>query len=401
MVAGDQNTLVAVRTRLLMSKSPVAKSLLDLIENKEIGPLKSFSSVVRDSYGPTELYFPKLNRSMAILTTVPSQEDLHDIIRRKFESHDNKLGSSSASLSDPGATSSQFLISEGALASLRHSSGYLATDIVLPNMIVEEIQEKCTPEKRGLRHANELFTVPTTVSILPQDATLGLQHNTEAFTYSTLLSGSMVWMIWPPTEHNLATLRNAYDAFAKTHDQDSFKILEKFEYGVTFVQKAGDGLRIPPFTPMLALTMEPCVLAKYQVITKDSFFACLEKLPLYMSYWATEPLGAQMKAEFGRGIVSAIAEILTGAFDRIDLNTMRNPIKEKSNILTLLRTWDNVKMGLIGIMDPETKKRLKHVWVTFLTRTTTQRCLICGGAVRRDRPGHEEGHFSRFHFENE
>jgi hypothetical protein len=86
-----------------------------------------------------------------------------------------------------------------------------------------------------------------TSCVLPHGMLIPLQHHNETTSFSTLLVGEIIWIIWPPTDHNLKTLQDAYETYAATPHNRHFNVAEKLLGGRACVQAAREMLKLPPY----------------------------------------------------------------------------------------------------------------------------------------------------------
>jgi len=143
-------------------------------------------------------------------------------------------------------------------------------------------------EKTRERVVGRMTETPMDCSVFPRDTLIPLQHHNETTSSSTLLIGSIVWIIWPPTEVNLGTLRRTYDAFSVDYAEENLDVTNQLVGGLVSVQSAGEGLRIPPYCILLGLTTENSVLAKYSTLSVIQFMAMLRRIPFLESWWKSE-----------------------------------------------------------------------------------------------------------------
>ena len=97
---------------------------------------------------------------------------------------------------------------------------------------------------------------------------------------SVLLCGRRIWFQYPPTEHNLRTLRDFYQTpKGETQtQQDVIKILENLEGGLAFIQELGQVVFVPPFCPAVVVSTQTSVSANYDIVTAEKLPQRLEHL---------------------------------------------------------------------------------------------------------------------------
>lgn len=235
-----------------------------------------------------------------------------------------------------------------------------------------------------------LHTGVTSCTIISKGTIVPLQHSSEGMTVTTLLSGSMVWIIWPPTPHNLNILQTAYEDFAQDFDEAKLNVAHDLDNGVILVQAEGEELRIPPFCPMMGIALQTSALAKYTVTTVDQFIATFRKAPFLMAFFDTEMDGARKKLAFNQQLLWWLDRLLNdeeinGDGDDSDTEELDANYKlaftEGGSLDTLLRSWNDVKEGLFALLGRQDAKVLCEIWTIFLDECAGRKCSICGGQV--------------------
>ncbi|KAH7090739.1 hypothetical protein FB567DRAFT_520542 [Paraphoma chrysanthemicola] len=267
---------------------------------------------------------------------------------------------------------------------LRTINGLTGTDSGGDSTIVtfpsESLEELCS---QGYEPPDNLLRASmTTCTILPQNTLLPLHHSNEGTTLTTLLSGSVIWIIWPPTNQNVNTLRTAYENFAATFDESKLDVTSELEGGMTFVQTVGDGLRIPPFCAMMCLSTTTSVFATYSSITVEDFISTLHKLPLLRAWFQTELNGARKQADFNASVLLFLDLMLNGDPDDEDRDQFKLPDTQGRLLHQILSTWDEVKDDLAALMGPADHKTMENIWGAYLISAKGRECRICHKLIR-------------------
>ena len=221
----------------------------------------------------------------------------------------------------------------------------------------------------------------TTATILPRDTLLSLQHSNEGTTFATLLSGAVAWFVWPPTPHNLKILKNCYETFAEGFDSASLNVTGEFKEGVCLIQTVGEALRIPPFCPMICLSLEASVLATYSVVTVSQLTEMLRRLPLLLAWFKTEIDGERKKQDFTAALLPHLDAVLQGSFEAADLKKHKYPYLVEGPLHSLLHNWDEIKHAVAGTLDAAEAERVKAMWGKFLHKAKGRECWICGNSI--------------------
>lgn len=233
-----------------------------------------------------------------------------------------------------------------------------------------------------VEYDNTLRESMTHATVLQRITLLPLQHSNEGTTFTTLLSGAVAWFIWPPTEHNLDVLRSYYDAYANRTEGAVLNVTDGLQGGVSFVQCVGEAVRIPPFCPMLCLSMEGSILATYSVVTIEQCICMLNKLPLLQAFFKTEIGGERVNNEVTTALLDHLCSVLQGSFETVDLKKHKYPYRHEGPLQSLLEIWDDVNVNLVGMLSPKDAERVKVMWENFLRDSRGRECWICGRYLR-------------------
>jgi hypothetical protein len=278
-----------------------------------------------------------------------------------------------------------------------------ATVATFPSEVLNEL---CDEGQESLQSL--LRTTMTTCTVLPSDTLLPMHHSNEGTTITTLLSGSIVWIIWPPTSKNIRSLQTAYEILAEGSDVEPNTATD-FEGGMILVQTEGDGLRIPPHSVMMALATSTSVLATYSEVTVENFITMLQNLPLLKTWFQTELDGYRKQSEFTASILRHLDLLLNGSPDEeanedseVMIFDHPNLSRAKGGSLdTLFTTWDHVKNELAAMMGPADHETMENIWQAFLIDFVGRECRICGKHIwnkeKLMKKHFIESHWSKFH----
>lgn len=414
-------TAAAVRTTLKAVTSTYAELFRELIDSHKIGPWNTKSTIVRKRFGPEEADYPYLSKRSPF-TKLPTIAELRDMLLvdvEKIEAGEEpplmcfppqddaqadcavvrdfitNLTKSSPTLDARRSRTTKVSLKQ-AIAFDRHVIEFTSRTL---DAIVQESKQESKEEV-----GNGIFATRTTCTLFDASHIIELQHHNESRACMTLMTGTIVWVIWPPTDANLNTLQVAYEAFADSgSNKENLDVARDLEGGVTFVQQAGEMLRLPPFCPVMGLTTAPSVLAKYADVTVDSFLSMCHKIPFYKSWWKTEINPEQKQEAFANALQDCITLILEGDLDHADKDSMKYPITEEGPMLSVLRAWHDIKDDVVGVMDTDTKRAMKEAWIKFMGNAKTQVCLICGMRCRNGDglQSKQKAHFEERHWVSE
>lgn len=238
-------------------------------------------------FGPNQKEFPSLGKRQSPFASkaLPSLEDLQQLLIADLRTSQQRHNEESNAGTQSGANESQTDTDQ--LKQLE----ILTDDQTDTGGIVLSFPSTSLDDMRGdnkVVYDNVVSEPMTEATVLPYDTLLSLQHSNEGTTFTTLLSGSVAWIIWPPTKHNLDILQSSYSASAEGFDCTKINVSSELRDGVAVVQTAGDAIRLPPFCPILCLSLKPSILATYFVLTATQLVDVLHKMSLLLERWKTE-----------------------------------------------------------------------------------------------------------------
>lgn len=380
-------TLIAVRAALKMCASEHATLFASLMENGKLGPYRSKNPAKR-RFGSSEADYLILGKSQTPegLRKSLSAQELQDLCLRDLPETRKYHGGRLNYFVPSGATNDIMDTNEKEtsmwlIESLTDAT--LDTTGIIPTFPSEALEELCI-QNRVLPDGLLRELTMTTCTILPGNTVLPLHHSNEGMTVTTLLSGSIVWIIWPSTDHNVDTLQAAYENFAQDFDDAHLQVARNLEGGLVFVQAEGEGLRIPPQCPMMGLAARTSVLATYTQVTVENFMSVLQKLPFLKAWFQTEVDGQRKQSEFNTSILRYLDLLLNGdpeAADK-DTNNIKLNFTKDGPLDKLLKMWDDIKDDLAAMMGPADSVTTEKIWEAFLMAAKGRECWICHKQVR-------------------
>ncbi|KAL1649674.1 hypothetical protein SLS61_006330 [Didymella pomorum] len=304
-------------------------------------------------FGPNQKEFPSLGKRQSPFASkaLPSLEDLQQLLIADLRTSQQRHNEESNAGTQSGANESQTDTDQ--LKQLE----ILTDDQTDTGGIVLSFPSTSLDDMRGdnkVVYDNVVSEPMTEATVLPYDTLLSLQHSNEGTTFTTLLSGSVAWIIWPPTKHNLDILQSSYSASAEGFDCTKINVSSELRDGVAVVQTAGDAIRLPPF---------------YRVD------------------------GERKKKEFVAALLDGISNVLQGKYEADNLRNFEYPYAQEGPLLTLLQSWDEVKHTVAGVLEPAETERMMTMWTDFLSKSKGRKCWICGkvvGKKLKDMPRHLE-----------
>jgi hypothetical protein len=376
-------SLVAVRAALKLCDSEQATLFTSLMSSGDLVPYKSKDNA-KLKLGSKDVDYPTLGKKQTSsgLRKSHSAKELREICLRELPEAREYLGNRLLCFARSGNADGSVGPGEEVAGMQTINSltdvelAATGTIVTFPSETLEELWSKDWKAPDNLLRASM-----ATCTVLPNDTLLPLHHSNEGTTITTLLSGSIVWVIWPPTEHNLRTLQAAYEEFAEDLNENKLNIAESLKGGTIFVQSEGEGLRLPPFSLMTGLATTTSVLATHSHVTDEDFVSMLQKLPLLKAWFQTELDGGRKQAEFNALLLLYLDLMLNGDPDNEDRDNMKLTFKKGGLLDKLLRVWENIKVDLAAMMGPADRQTMKYVWEAFLTAGSHRECRLCSNRI--------------------
>jgi hypothetical protein len=380
-------SIVAVRAALKSSDSEHASMFTSLQEENKFIPYKS------REYSKRRLGvdYARLGKKQVPsgLRGPHSPKALHDMCLRDLPQAREKVGEQLTYFSQPGWSTLEDEDQEATGMQTINTlidadSGDTTTIVTFPS---ETLEKMCAGGWEPPQ--NTLRTTMTTCTVLPKGTLLPLHHSNEGTTITTRLTGTIVWIIWPPTAKNMRGLQTMYGIMRERGDEKP-NLMFLFEGGMVLVQNEGDGLRIPAHSVMMALATSTSVLAAYSEVTVENFTTTLEKMPMLRAWFQAEIDGNRKQAEFVVSVIRQLHLLLNGNPEGEDIETpetivsdeVKLPRIEGGLLDTLLLTWDRVKGDVAAMTGPADHKSMEDIWEAFLVDCVGQECRICGEHVQ-------------------
>ncbi|KAF9698288.1 hypothetical protein EKO04_003472 [Ascochyta lentis] len=389
-------SLSAVREVLDKAQSEHTSLFVSLMGNGRNHPY-ACKPPQRLVFGPNESDFPGLGKKLSPfdINTLPSPDNLQKLLiddlqtaRKEHNDHiSHAVDKNAAADSEAKGENADLKLLESLTG---HDSETREGLVSFPSPSLDGI---CDDAK--VEDDNTLQESMTAATILYRNTLLSLQHSNEGTTFTTLLSGAVAWIIWPPTVHNLNILRTSYEAFANGLDDAKINVATELKGGVCLVQSVGEAIRIPPFSLMLCLSLEMSILATYSVVTAGQVVGMLRQLPLLQAWFKTEVDGERKRVDLFAALLENLSFILEGKFESTNTKTHKYPYLQEGPLRSLLQTWDGVKDNVACVLNPGESEHLVEIWGQFLRSARGRECWICGRNI------HNKLRDMRKHFETE
>ncbi|KAJ4298036.1 hypothetical protein N0V90_005935 [Kalmusia sp. IMI 367209] len=260
---------------------------------------------------------------------------------------------------------------------------------------------------------------PLQITVMPHEGILETVYH-EHHTISALLTGKRLWIVFPARTANLKIINNAYKALREAKysgdGETATKVWQdvimpnQMEYGITFVQKAGETVVLPPFWSHLVMSIDTSVSAAFYVAKDINVPKRLEHMDMWLlsnSMWPSVELEQQHLVVYAKELLNHFSQVMkaetedgvTKALGKKTSNA-KSPSKksEKSDStkgaykLTATQTWicenwyavrESVAKLCASIHDQELARKLtlafQEAWIEFLCYKAQERpkCFLC------------------------
>ncbi len=407
-------SLKAVRAALQSSTCEVAVDLISLIDSGKLSPAGAkLDSLARRRFELSETSFPRFGKKVSTFTMEPSislQDLKEDCLRELNENRDKYPGrqvgivpttegedgfhfeDDTSKDTNDGETIDKIIEYLGNL-----KAGFGAVDHIVT--FQSEVLDALRSDDFEASN-NNLHTSMASFTVAPSKMVLPFHHSTEGTRDLTVLSGSVFWVIWPPTEHNLQALKTAYDDFQIDFDADRLNIHRSLEGGIIYLQSEGEGVSIPPFCPTMGFISQASVLASYDTVTANNLIATLGRMPLMESFFNSEKNSEEKMDDFINVLLKWLSAMLTGEISG-ETGKINDYYKiNNEQLQTLLRTWNDAKDDIVAMLGPEQAEDMQEIWGTFLIESKGRECKLCGKRIQNKKKL-MDGHFLANHWPKE
>jgi hypothetical protein len=375
----------------------LARSAQELIENKHFRvPNETMLKQLKKTYGGDAWDTPLLVDDDVLLPwpkdQFPSQAKIRDIIGNEVD-----IGSYSIA---PPSLQEYENVNEWEIASKLVEN--LDNPMYMEDGSIHNVKSKeldATASFQSWQSDGMLGCSGLDLSVLPAGGSNDLDYR-DCWTLSTLLQGSLFWMIMPPTPENLELLREKYQKHMDGEETNSWEYVEQLTGTIAFVQSPGQMVYIPPCCLFAMISIETCVSAAYRIATVKKFHMTLHNLPLFLqrTYYDNSEAQAMKFKDKADTIQQALEAILTSSL---------LPFDSKPAIIQICRMWkdvkDDVRTVCESVIDEETstavQNRIKETFTKFLIEKgkKTAKCRLCGIAKKELDETYAE-HFEHAHW---
>ena len=247
-----------------------------------------------------------------------------------------------------------------------------------------------------------LYVSEVCMSVTPAGGVEDLEFYNN-YSLSTLLTGTKVWLVFPPYPGNFPTLQAEYEALTQDPDRYAMDNSRKFERGIAFIQQAGQALILPPFWIAASISTQTAVSCTYHITTATVFADRVKYLHDYFlsaRLWPADHEQSQRRVvEFATEFLEHLQKILANKFPHCNV---ANVIGEICRNYETLRT--DLRRTLDAIEDKAVvrgfENKYRATWLKLLEekRKKSPACRLCNMRVQNMPAGGSPTDRLRQHF---
>jgi hypothetical protein len=230
------------------------------------------------------------------------------------------------------------------------------------------------------------------LTVAPAGEVFELEYHDHHFS-TTLLTGSKVWLTFPPLQANLDVLRKAYgEMHAANTSRVALGILAELQHGIFIIQKPGQTLLFPPFWSHMIFDTATSVSSGFFIATAAQYVYRIRNMDLWLSlnlFWDSAEEQQNHLENYAAELATHFSTIMTGNFKRFKVANVQNAIcREWVKTAQKKETdFENMKEkigGLLELIDDEGEREkidemFRVVWIEFvqLKRKKKPECRLC------------------------
>jgi len=200
-----------------------------------------------------------------------------------------------------------------------------------------------------------------------------------------VITGVRVYIVYPPTPHNLRTLNKYLKDLAGDVAPNYIKVCQELENGITFVQRVGQAVTIPPCCPTVVFATKTSAA----VIVRSR---CVEDLPLRLEHLAilmAQIVSIQLicRQTPGESLEYHITQLYK------DMTTVLRALEpsaaNRALLLALGAVWEREYSRFRGLVELHVEKALREhirrniprVWSLAVQNQGLRHCPVCNVSI--------------------
>jgi hypothetical protein len=239
------------------------------------------------------------------------------------------------------------------------------------------------------------------VTIAPAKEVFDLEVYQNFFS-TTLLSGTKVWLVFPPTHANLDRLHQAYKDMLVTTEAPH--ILPAMQHGLAIIQKPGQTLLLPHYWPAMVFCTQTSVSCGFFTATASTFMQRVKCIDLRLAITALCDISAQQQAhlvDHATELANHLSNILNQTPKGVEAASIQQDVYREWTKRHADPRYQNLHQKVARILsminDQDTVDRIRQsirrTWTDFAEKKRiTQKkkaCFLCYMRIA-DMPGGKE-----------
>ncbi|KAL5118184.1 hypothetical protein ACEQ8H_003856 [Pleosporales sp. CAS-2024a] len=266
-----------------------------------------------------------------------------------------------------------------------------------------DVPRTFAPDMASMPHRFS-WDASTTFSIMPCGSTLALEcTKINDHSIIQLFTGVRVYFVWPPTDRNMDLIKLYFAAPARGHEYTC----EAFEGGVTFVQRPGQTLLLPPYCPRVVFSPKLSTAAFFDYRIQSFLHLRLRYFDLTSRQLALLHYDDEEFDWYNTTLSHDIMHLDADLKDVLycDERTEKTE-KRTARITALAAEWDGASVPIQQTLDlyswtdltEQPLDALPTLWAEAMMFQETQSCLICQREFRAVEVLEIAAHFRRRHW---
>jgi hypothetical protein len=225
-------------------------------------------------------------------------------------------------------------------------------------------------------------------SIMPCGALLPLEPSALASTIVIrLLTGLRVYIVYPPTQHNVAVLDGYFQAvgLGKNPQRNHTKVCQALQGGITFLQRPGATVTIPPWCPTVVFAAKTSAAVSTRSRCKQGLTMRLR----YVSGLVSQIMAIQHVRE--EEVATALEFHLVQLYKDLSvvLGSPDSLTSSNDSILALGAAWEDAGPQFLDLVESFASKPLREyifenipkLWNFSVQRHGLDVCPVCCGEI--------------------
>ncbi|KAL1792934.1 hypothetical protein ACET3X_009441 [Alternaria dauci] len=229
-------------------------------------------------------------------------------------------------------------------------------------------------------------------TIAPAGEVFELEYHDHHFC-TTLLTGSKVWLTFPPLQANLDLLRKAYgEMHAADTSHVALDILAGMQHGIFIIQQPGQSLLFPPFWSHMRFNTATSVSCSFFIATAAQYMHRIKNMDLWLTlnlFWDAAEEQQNHLENYAAEIAAHFSTIMAGNFKRFKAANVQNAICSEWVKAAQKKDpgFENMKDKISGLLelikDEEERQKISDLfrvaWIEFirLKRKKRPECRLC------------------------